>query len=119
MTDQSAIAPQRWDTRQPLNHTDLTDFLALRRICGHPDFRCLHGEAGLLMENGRPLLPFIADGVTVLIEVGHATLGEPDPATGLRPVLVSASGRARYEHLCDRQAIPPYPTSASNTEPNR
>lgn len=119
MSEQPNTRTEEWRTRQPLSGTDLTDFLALRRICGHPDYRCLHDEADLYMEKSRPLLPFIADGVTALIEVGHASLGEPDSGTDLRPVLVTATGRARYEHLCERQGIPPYPTSVSTTEPNR
>lgn len=64
------------------------------------------------MENERPVLPFIADGLTALIEVGHLSLGEPDPAScTMRPV--------RYEDLCERQAVPPYPTYASETRPGR
>lgn len=61
------------------------------------------------VENQRPVLPFLADGLAVLIEVGHVVLGDPTTC-GLRPVVVTASGRARYEELCDRQGIVPYPS---------
>ncbi|MGH3905502.1 MAG: hypothetical protein ACRDTE_15150 [Pseudonocardiaceae bacterium] len=98
-----------WRDRQPLSGTELTDFLALRRVCGNPDSRV--DQAGEhYVENERPVLPFIADGLTALIEVGHVTLGEPTPAScTIRPLMVTAGGRARYEHLCDRQGIAPYP----------
>ncbi len=63
------------------------------------------------MENQRPMLPFLADALAALMGVGHVTLGESDPELrGMRPVLVTASGRARYEDLCDRQGVPPYPS---------
>ncbi len=109
MNDESRAAPPNWRDRQPLNGTDLTDFLALRRVCGHPHSH-VNQVGEHFVENGRPLLPFIADGLTALIEVEHLTLGEAAPESwGLRPVRVTASGRARYERLCDQQGIAPYP----------
>lgn len=106
MSDEPIAVSEGWRGRQPLTSTDLTDFLTLQRVCGRPDSRV--GKLGdHYVENGRPALPFIADGLTALIEVGHVTLGEPDPAScNLRPVTATESGRARYEELCDRQGIP-------------
>ncbi|MGH3905092.1 MAG: hypothetical protein ACRDTE_13000 [Pseudonocardiaceae bacterium] len=92
-----------WRHRPPLPGADLTDFLALRRVCGRPDFR-VDQVGDHYVENERPVLPFLADGLTTLLDVGHVVLGEPDPASGdMRPVLVTATGRARYEQLV-RQA---------------
>lgn len=109
MSDELITGSESWRDRQPLSYTDLTDFLALRRVCGHPDSR-VDQVGDHYVENERPMLPFLADGLTALIEVGHAALGEPGPAScAMRPVLVTATGRARYEQLCDRQGIPPYP----------
>lgn len=114
MTDEPTARPPQWQDRQPLYGADLTDFLALRRLCGRPDSR-VGQVADQYVENGRPVLPFITDGLTVLIETGHAILGEPD--TGMRrPVLVTAAGRARYEQLCDKQGIPPYPAGLSEPD---
>lgn len=102
-----------WRNRPPLTGTDLIDFLALRRVCGRADSHI--GKVGDdYVENGRPLLVFLADGLTALIEVGHVTLGEPDTTScGIRRVTVTASGRARYEELCDKQKLPPYPPQAA------
>ena len=110
MSHKPIAASERWRDRQPLTGTDLIDFLALRRVCGRADSRI--GKVGDdYVENGHPLLLFLADSLTTLIEVGHVTLGEPDTAScGIRPITVTTSGRARYEELCDRQKIPPYPT---------
>lgn len=113
MTDEPATDPLKWYDRYPLSGTDLTDFLALRRVCGRPDSH-LDQVADQYVENGRPVLPFIADGLTALLESGHVVLGEPDPASGGgRPVMVTAAGRDRYEQLCDKQGIPPYPAGLS------
>ncbi len=98
-----------WRNRQPLSGTDLADFLALRRVCGHSDSGVRKMEDAYLV-NGRPVLPFISDGLAALVEVGHVTFGKPDPVSGgLRPVVVTATGRARYEQLCESQGIAPYP----------
>lgn len=102
-----------------MSGTDLTDFVALQRVCGRPDsWIAKAGEH--FVENERPVLPFIADSLTALIEVGHATFGKPDLASpGIRPVAVTASGRARYEQLCDLQGIPPYPIVVIEGTPDR
>lgn len=111
MTDQETTGSAGWRDRLPLTGTDLTDFLALRRMCAHPDSRVDRVE-NQYVENGRPVLPFLADGLTALIEVGHLTLGEPDPGSAARrPLLITAVGRARYEQLCDRQGLAPYPVT--------
>lgn len=111
MSDPKGAEPVGWRDRQPLSGTDVTDLLALQRVCGHPDSR-VDRVADQYVENGRPVLPFLADGLTALIEVGHLTLGEPDPASGaMRPLMVTASGRARYEDLCDRQGVLAYPVT--------
>lgn len=109
MNDELISVSEGWRNRQPLSGTDLTDFLVLRRVCGRPNSRA--SQVGdQYLENERPMLPFLADGLTALIEVGHAALGEPGPAScAMRPVMVTATGRARYEQLCDSQGIPPYP----------
>jgi hypothetical protein len=105
----SNVGSVSWLNRPPLNGTDMTDFLALRRVCGRPDTG-VEKVGEHFVEDQRPVLPFIADGLTALIEVGHVTLGDAGPdSCGMRPVLVTACGRARYEELCDRQGIPPYP----------
>lgn len=111
MNDQQRAGSVSWRDRPALSGTDVTGFLALRRVCGHPDSRVDQvGED--YVENEHPVLPFVADGLTALIEVGHLTLGEPDPVSrAKRPLIVSASGRARYEDLCDRQGISPYPAA--------
>ncbi|MGH4015221.1 MAG: hypothetical protein ACRDSL_15120 [Pseudonocardiaceae bacterium] len=97
----------------------MTDFLALRRVCGRPDSR-VEKVGENYVENERPVLPFIADGLTALIEVGHVAFGEPDLVScGMRPVVVTASGRARYEQLCDRQGIPAYPAVVIDGTPDR
>lgn len=118
MNDEPSAVSGDWRGRQPLSGTDLIDFLALRRVCGRPDAR-VRQVGHHYVENERPVLPFIADGLTALIEVGHVRLGEPDPASCATPVAVTGSGRARYEDLCDRQGIPPYPTGAHDGTPNQ
>lgn len=113
MSHKSIAVSERWRDRQPLTGTDLIDFLALRRVCGRTDSHI--GKMGNdYVENGRPLLLFLTDGLTALIEAGHVTLGEPDTAScGIQPVTVTISGRARYEELCTKQKLPPYPTTNS------
>ena len=101
---------QRWRERPALTGTDTTDFLALRRVCGIRDSH-VDKVGDRYFDGERPVLPFIEVGVIALIEVGHVTLGEPDPACADRQrVAVTASGWARYEDLCARQGIPPSPT---------
>lgn len=119
MTDQEKAGSAGWRDRLPLTGTDMTDFLALRRMCAHPDSQVDRVE-NRYVEKGRPVLPFLADGLTALIEVGHLTLGEPDPASGTRRrLMVTAGGRARYEELCDRQGLAAYPvTQAADTTLN-
>ena len=119
MSDELNAGSVDWRNRQPLSGTDLTDFLALRRVCGRRDSGVDRvGEH--YVENERPVLPFIADGLAALIEVGHVRFGEPDlESCGMRHVVVTASGRARYEELCDRQGIPPYPVVIIDGTPNR
>ena len=119
MNDEVSVGSVDWWSRPPLSGTDLTDFLALRRVCGCPDSGVDRvGEQ--YVENGRPVLPFIADGLAALIEVGHVRLGEPDPKScGMRPVVVTASGRARYEALCDRLGIAPYPVVVIDGAPSQ
>ncbi|MGH3906986.1 MAG: hypothetical protein ACRDTE_22820 [Pseudonocardiaceae bacterium] len=116
MGDEPRAVSGDWSSRPLLSGTDLIDFLALRRVCGRPDSR-VRQVGGNYVENERPVLPFIADGVTALIEVGHVRLGELDSCV-TRPVVVTGSGRARYEDLCDRQGIPPYPTWAHGGKPS-
>lgn len=106
MNEDEVTGPRDWRDRPPLSGTEVTDLLALRCVCGHPDSRV--GQlGGHYMEKERPVLPFLADGLAVLIEAGHVALGEPDPTAScaMRPLLVTAHGRARYEHLCDLQGI--------------
>lgn len=112
VSDETETGSLRWRGRQPLSGTDLMDFLALRRVCGHPGGSRVRQVADQYVDNERPVLPFLADGLAALVEVGHLALGEPDPSCGgTCPVLVTASGRARYEHLCDRQGVPAYSTA--------
>ncbi len=115
MSEEPRAVSEDWRTREPLTGTDLIDFLALRRVCGRAESR-VRSLGEHYVENGRPLLPFLADSVTALIEVGHLTLGEPAPESGdpTRPVMVTATGRARYEALCDRQGLPAYPASVGD-----
>jgi hypothetical protein len=77
MSDEEGAESRSWRDRQPLNGTDVTDFLALRRVCERPDFQ-VDRVGGQYVENGRPVLPFLADGLAALIEVGHLSLGEPE-----------------------------------------
>ena len=99
---------EAWRDREPLSGADLSDFIALRRVCGRADFRVLQvGQEFFQAE--RPLLPFVGDGVRGLIEVGHATLADPEPESGgARVVVPTAAGRTRYEQLCELQGIPPH-----------
>lgn len=116
MSHQDRAEPAEWRDRQPLSGTDVRDFVALRRVCGHPDSR-VDRVGDRYVENEHPVLPFLADGLTALIEVGHLVLGEPGPASGAgRALMVTAGGRARYEELCDRQGVAAYPvTQAADT----
>ncbi len=117
MSDEFGAGSVDWRSRPALSGTDLTDFLALRRVCWRPDSGVDQvGEH--FVEDQHPVLPFIADGLAALIEVEHITLGDPE-SCGMRPVLVTASGRARYEDLCDRQGIPPYPLVVIEGTPDR
>ena len=119
MSDELKGVSVDWRNRQPLSDTDLTDFLALWRVCGRPDSQ-VDQVGGHYVENDRPVLPFLADGLTALLEAGHVVLGEPDPAScGIRPVMVTASGRARYEQLCDTQGIPSYPPVVIDATPGQ
>lgn len=94
---------------------ELTDFLALRRICGRSE-RSVGKVGDHYVEDERRVLSFIEDGLSALIDAGHAALGEPEPDSGgIQQVRVTASGRARYEHLCDLQGIPPYPCIVEGT----
>lgn len=105
LSEQPWAGSVTWRERSALSGADLADFLALWRVCGRAD--CGVDRVGERFVEGRhPVLPFLADAVAVLIEVGLAVLGDSD--SGRRRVLVTASGRARYEELCDRQGIPPY-----------
>ena len=106
-----------WRDRPELSGTDLVDFLALRQVCGHPD-SVVHQVGTHFVDNQRPVLPFLADGLAALIEVGHLTVDDPEPGA-MRPVRVTASGRARYEDLCDRHGIAPYPPIVINGTPRQ
>ena len=119
MSEVAGAGSVDWQDRPALSETDLADFLALQRVCGHPDSGVLRmGEQ--FVENQRPMLPFLADGVAALIEAGHAVLTDSSAdLRGMRRVVVTASGRARYEDLCDRQGIAPYPVLVSDRTPGR
>lgn len=91
--------------RAPLTDEELDTFVALRRV---------EGAAGEVAEldgryyyYGRPMVPWLEDPLTALVEVGLITLAEPDPqACGLRRATLTAAGQARYEALCDKQRHP-------------
>ncbi|MGH3904060.1 MAG: hypothetical protein ACRDTE_07725 [Pseudonocardiaceae bacterium] len=106
-----------WWDRPALSGADLADFLALRRVCRRPDSGVDRvGEH--FVEDQRPVLPFLADALAALVEVGHVSLGDSGSG-GMRRVLVTAGGRARYEELCDRQGIAPYPPVVIEGTPGR
>ena len=113
--DSVPVVSEGWRSRELLTGADLSDFIALRRVCGRSDSHVTQVGEGLY-DGERPLLCHVEDGVRMLIEVGFATLGEPDPECGRQPVTVTPEGRARYEDLCQRQGYPPYPGPASPTE---
>lgn len=119
MSEEPGAGVVEWRDRPALSGTDLADFLALQLVCGHPDSDVAQvGEH--FIGNERPVLPFLADALTALIEVGHVRLGDADSVSReIRPVLVTATGRARYEQLCDRQGIAPYPPVVVDGTPNR
>jgi hypothetical protein len=95
-----------------LSGADLSDFIALRRVCGCTDSHvALVGEA--FYDGERQLLPHVDDGVRTLIEIELAILGEPEPEDGRRPVVATPDGRRRYEELCVRQGYQPYPGPTS------
>ena len=114
------VGSRDWCDRVPLSGTDLTDFLALWRVCGRRDSRVEQVAGEHYVEQGRPVLPFLADGLAALIEVGHVTLGESGPAScAIRTLVITSSGRARYEQLCDRQGVAPYPVVVIDATPDR
>lgn len=115
MSDQPRAEAEAWRKRQPLTGADISDFIALQRICALSDTQVLQ-VGNEFLQDERPLLPFVADSVRGLIEVGHATLGEPDPESHhIRPVVVTVSGRERYEQLCDKQGVPLIVPEATST----
>ena len=117
MSGEVGVGSACWRDRPALSGTDLADFLALRQVCGRPGSGVRQvGEH--FVENQRPVLPFLADGLAALVEGGHVILGD-STSCGSRPVLVTASGRARYEELCDRQGIIPYPAVVIDGTTNR
>lgn len=119
MSNKERAGSRDWRDQPAMSGTDLTDFLALRRVCGRPDSR-VDQVGDHYVEDERPVLPFLADGLTALIEVGHVTLGESASAScARRPLVVTACGRARYEDLCDRQGIAPYPAVVIDGTPDR
>ena len=106
------VVSETWRARVLLSGADLSDFIALRRVCGRIDSHVTQVD-GDFYDGERKLLSHVEDGVRMLIEVGFATVGEPDPEYGRRPVSVTPDGRARYEELCERQGYPPYPDPTS------
>lgn len=109
MTDEPATGELNWRNRHPLSGTDLTDFVTLGRICGRPDPH-IDQVAGQYVEDGRPALPFIADGLAALLESGHVVLGEPDSTSGgRRPVMVTAAGRLGTNNCATNRASRPIP----------
>lgn len=115
------VTPLRdWRDRPPLSDTDMTDFLALRRVCGHPDSR-VDQVRGHYVETERPVLPFLADALAVLIEAGQVAFVDPDPTTSSarRPLAITTRGRVRYEHLGDPQGIAPYAVVDIDANPDR
>ncbi|MGH3815493.1 MAG: hypothetical protein ACRDUV_24090 [Pseudonocardiaceae bacterium] len=117
MSEQEEAGSAEWRDRPPLTGTDMTDFLALRRVCVRADSDVDQGGEHFV-EDQRPVLPFLADALAALIEVGHVTLNGSD-SDGMRRILVTASGRSRYEELCDRQKISPYPPVVIEGTPDR
>jgi hypothetical protein len=102
-----------WDERHPLTGTDIVDFLILRHVCATQEMP-VYKVGDHYFHNGNLLLPFVADGLAVLIAVGHLALGNP---TGdVQYVQATEIGRVRYEDLCDKQGLPPYMASTSNGE---
>lgn len=113
--ESSPVVSEGWRSRVLLAGADLSDFIALRRVCGRTDSRVT--QVGDDFYDGeRQLLSHVEDGVRMLIEVEFATLGEPDPEDGRRSVAATPDGRRRYEELCERQGYPPYPTPLSRAE---
>lgn len=104
----SVVVSEAWRARELLTDANLADFIALRRVCGRPDSH-VDQVGDDFYDAERRLLPHVEDGVTMLIEVGLATVGEPDPVYGRQRVTATPDGRARYEQLCEQQGYPPYP----------
>jgi hypothetical protein len=113
--ESAPVVSGAWRARVLLTGADLSDFIALRRVCGRTDSHVTQVGDGFY-DGERQLLSHVEDGVRMLIEVGFATLGEPDPEDGRQLVTVRPDGRARYEELCERQGYPPYPDPRSTTE---
>lgn len=111
----NSVGSEGWRARELLTDADLSDFLALRRVCGRPDSPVTQ-VGDYFYEGERRLLSHVEDGVGMLIEVGFATLGKSDPEYGRRPVTATSDGRERYEHLCERHGYPPYLDPRSTTE---
>lgn len=117
MSGESWAGSVGWWDRPALSGADLADFLALRRVCGRPDYG-VHQVGEHYVEDQRPVLPFLADALAALVDGGHITLSDSGSG-GMRRVLVTASGRSRYEELCDRQGIAPYPPVVIEGTPGR
>lgn len=65
---------------------------------------------GRYYHHSRPVVPWLEDPLTVLVEAGLITLADPDPASGgLRCATRTAVGQARYDALCDKQRFPRSP----------
>ena len=107
MNEQQCAGPVGWRDRPAMSATDVIDLLALQRVCGCPGSR-VDRVGDQFVENERPVLPFLADGLAALIEVGHLTLGEPDPATrAMRPVLVPPASAPDMSTYVTGRGIPP------------
>jgi hypothetical protein len=113
--ESAPVVSQDWRARELLSGADLSDFIALRRVCGRAGSRVTQVGDGFY-EGERQLLSHVEDGVRMLIEVDFVTVGEPDPEYGRRPVIATPDGRRRYEDLCQRQGYRRIPIRCSTAE---
>jgi hypothetical protein len=111
MGDEPPVVSESWRHREPLTGADLTDFLILHRVSRHRKSRVARlGDR--YFDSGFRTLPFLTDGFATLIEIGHLALGAPDPdSCDMQRVTITPEGRARYEQLCAKEGVPPYPGS--------
>ncbi|MGQ0772816.1 MAG: hypothetical protein ACT4NY_00085 [Pseudonocardiales bacterium] len=80
----------------PLTDEELDTFVALRRV-GGPGGGVAELD-GRYYHHGRPIVPWLENPLTALVEAKLIMLSDPDPESGgLRRATLTAAGEARYK----------------------